>query len=93
MRRVRAGRGRARRWAAEDGPVTVAFDLAGAHHELQPAYLEDWIDPGILVGINALIADSGRRFELYRAFDQTAVVLALTDAEREALEARGWCFE
>jgi len=80
-------------WAAEDGPITVAFDLGGAHHELQPAYLEDWIDPGILVGINDLIADSGRRFELYRAFDQSAVVVALTDAERGALETRGWCFE
>jgi hypothetical protein len=80
-------------WAAEEGPITVAFDLDGAHHELHPAYLEDWIDPGILIGINALIGDSGRRFELYRAFDQTALVLALTDAEREALEARGWCFE
>jgi hypothetical protein len=58
-------------WAAEEGPITVAFDLGGAHHELQPAYLEDWIDPGILVGVNALIAESGRRFELYRAFDQS----------------------
>ena len=28
-------------WAAEDGPITLAFDLGGAHHELQPAYLED----------------------------------------------------
>ena len=80
-------------WAAEDGPITVAFDLDGGHHELHPAYYEDWIDPGILVGIDALIAESGRRFELVRAFDQTAVILALTDPERRALEARGWCFE
>jgi hypothetical protein len=80
-------------WAAEEGPITVAFELGDGRHELQPAYLEDWIDPGILVGINALITDAGRRFELYRAFDQSAVVLALTDVERQALEARGWCFE
>jgi hypothetical protein len=80
-------------WAAEEGPITVAFDLGGSHHELRPAYLEDWIDPGILVGINARIEGSGRRFELYRAFDQTALMLALTDPERQALEARGWCFE
>jgi hypothetical protein len=80
-------------WDAEEGPITVGFDLGGAHHELRPAYLEDWIDPGILVGINEAIADTGRRFELYRAFDQTALIVALTDIEREALEVRGWCFE
>lgn len=80
-------------WDGGTGPITVAFELAGAHHELHPAYLEDWIDPGILADINARIADSGRRFELYRAFDQTAFIVALTDAERAGLEARGWCFE
>ncbi len=80
-------------WEDETGPVTVAFDLAGARHELRPAYLEDWIDPGILSGINERIAEGGRRFELYRAFDQTAFIVALTDAERSGLEARGWCFE
>jgi len=85
--------GVAESWASETGPVTVSFDLDGGRHELTPAYLEDWIDPGILVGINERIADRGRRFELYRAFDQTALIVALTDAERTALEARGWCFE
>ena len=81
------------RWASGSGPVTIAFGLAGAAHEITPAYLEDWIDPGIIVAINELIAESGDRFELYKAFDQTAMVLALNDTTREALEARGWCFE
>jgi hypothetical protein len=80
-------------WAGSDGPVTVEFAQGGATHDVSPAYLEDWIDPGILVPINELIADSGRRFELYKAFDQTAFVMALTDAERRGFEARGWCFE
>ncbi len=80
-------------WASESGPVTVTFQLDGEPQKLSPAYLEDWIDPGILVGINAAIADSARRFELYKAFDQTAFVMALTSDERGALEARGWCFE
>ena len=66
-------------WSSETGPIEVAFDIDGIQHELEPAYLEDWIDPGILTGINMIIADSGRRFELYRAFDQTAFMLALTD--------------
>jgi hypothetical protein len=80
-------------WASDEGPVTLTFTLGGEPHEIAAAYLEDWIDPGVLVSINELIASSGRRFELYKAFDQTAFVMALTDAERGALEARGWCFE
>ncbi len=80
-------------WDGAEGPVIVEFDQNGARRFLAPAYLEDWIDPGILVGINDLIAGSGRRFELYKSFDQTAFLMALTDDERRALEARGWCFE
>jgi hypothetical protein len=80
-------------WAGSKGPVTVRFSLADGVHELHPAYLEDWIDPGILAPIDALIASPGRRFELYKAFDQTAFVIALSDLERKALEARGWCFQ
>lgn len=80
-------------WASDEGPVTVAFSLGDDAHELAPAYLEDWIDPGVLASINALMAPAGRRFELYKSFDQTAFVMALTDLERQALETRGWCFE
>jgi hypothetical protein len=80
-------------WDAEDGPVTVTFTLDGENVELKPEYLEDWIDPRILAPINDQIADSGRRFELFQAFDQSAFVMALSDRERDALEARGWCFE
>lgn len=79
-------------WASWDGPVSVTFTLDGTTHTLSPASLEDWIDPGILVPINELITASGRRFEMVAAFDQSGVVLALTPAERVALEARGWCF-
>ena len=80
-------------WDGETGPVTVTFDLAGAAQALHPAYLEDWIDPRILAPINELIGGTGRRFELVKAFDQTAFVMALNEAERHALESRGWCFE
>jgi hypothetical protein len=80
-------------WEGPEGPVTVDYVQSGITHTLTPGYLEDWIDPGIVVGINETIADSGRRFEMYKAFDQTAFVMALTDDERRAFEARGWCFE
>jgi hypothetical protein len=53
---------------------------------------QDWIDPEILVDLNVAMGE-GRRFESYKAFDQTAFVMALTDSERVSLEARGWCFE
>ena len=56
-------------------------------------YLEDWIDPRIATPINELIAPSGRQLAFFKAFDQTAFVMALTKDERDALEDRGWCFE
>jgi hypothetical protein len=80
-------------WSGDSGPVTVSYQLDGEEKTLSPAYLEDWIDPGILVPINESIEGSGRRFELYKAFDQTALVMVLTDEERRAFEGRSWCFE
>jgi hypothetical protein len=80
-------------WDSEAGPVSVAVALdGGAELELRPAMFEDWIDPEILVDLNVAMGE-GRRFESYKAFDQTAFVMALTDSERVSLEARGWCFE
>jgi hypothetical protein len=80
-------------WSGDSGPVILTYKLAGVEQRLTPAYLEDWIDPTILVPINASIAASGRRFELYKAFDQSAFVMAITADERRAFEGRGWCFE
>ena len=80
-------------WGSEEGPVTVRFVLEGETVELSPAYLEDWMDPKIVTPINDLIAESGRQFELFQAFDQTAFVIALEDGERQALLGRGWCFD
>jgi hypothetical protein len=79
-------------WASDEGPVTIDFELDGTRLRLEPAYAEDWVDARIATPINELIAASGRRFEFVKAFDQTAFVMALTVAERDALEARGWCF-
>jgi hypothetical protein len=80
-------------WQGPDGPVIIGFTLDGTARTLSPEYLEDWIDPRILAPINEAIAGSGRRFELVKAFDQTAFVIALTEDERTGFEARGWCFE
>lgn len=80
-------------WASDQGPITVAFTADGQAHEVQPAVIDDWIDPSIASKINELIAPTGRRFEFFQAFDQTAFVMALDANERAALEGRGWCFE
>lgn len=81
------------RWDSAQGPVHVGFTLDGVARELRPGYLYDWIDPRIIVPLNALIDGSGRQFETIEAFDQTAVVLALTPGEKAALATgRDWCF-
>jgi hypothetical protein len=81
-------------WASDQGPVSVSMMIGNRPLVVKPAYLEDWIDPRILTPINATIAASGRQFELYRAFDQTLFLVALTPEEKRALERdRGWCFE
>lgn len=81
------------RWDGPDRAPTITLTIDGAVREIRPAWIEDWIDPGLVVDLNAAMAPTGRRFELYKAFDQTAFVMALTDVERQALESRGWCFE
>ena len=80
-------------WESDAGPVTVRFTLDGEEVELAPEYLEDWVDPRIITPINERIAPTGRQFTVVQAFDQTAFLMALDQAERAALEARGWCFE
>ncbi len=80
-------------WQSDAGPVKVAFEMGGTAHVLEPEYLEDWIDPRIATPINGLVAPSGRQLAFFKAFDQTAFVMALTKDERDALLDRGWCFE
>jgi hypothetical protein len=79
-------------WAGEEGPVRVSFEMDGTTHVLEPDYLEDWIDPRILGPINQLIEPTGRQFRMLAPFDQSALVMAMTDAEIVAFEAAGWCF-
>jgi hypothetical protein len=79
-------------WQSETDP-SVTFALGGSDRVLEPEYLEDWIDPRIATPINEMIAPSGRQFAFFKAFDQTAFLMAVTAEERDAFESRGWCFE
>jgi hypothetical protein len=67
--------------------------LNGQLIEINPEYAGDWIDLQILKQINHLIGDSGLRFEVIEAFDQTAVIISLTSEEKHKLESElGWFF-
>lgn len=62
------------RWAADTGPITVAFTLAGVRHEVHPAHVDDWMDLEILASINALLPT--HRYECW-GLDQVALVVCL----------------
>jgi len=80
-------------WEDEAGPVSVTFMLDGVERRLQPEYLDDYIDMGIVVPINGWIRKTGYAIELYEAFDQTAFVVVLTPDEKRKLEQeRSWRF-
>lgn len=80
-------------WRSEQGPIEISCIQRGRLVTLHPEYLEDYIDLGLLVQINALISDTGMQFELYKPFDQTGFVLTLTADEKRRLQTeRGWHF-
>ena len=69
-------------WEREAGPVTVSFLLHGREHRLTTDMLE-WIDLGLLDGVNRLIESTGYYFESdFATGDQTACVMVLTHAEK-----------
>lgn len=80
-------------WATATGPITVTFAVASAPQRLVPEYRDDWLDQSLLNPINALIAATGYRFEVFEPFDQTAFVVVLTADEKARLRhERGWRF-
>lgn len=79
-------------WLGEEGPVLLHLRLGGREHTLTPRYLDDYLDTEILSQVNALLEPSLYRLRMHTAFDQTAFVVAVDDAERGALEQRGWSF-
>lgn len=80
-------------WETPQGPVRVEVSLAGRRHTLSPRVVDDYYDLGVVTQINDLLELGSPRFAVVEQFDQTAVVLALTDDERRFLETeRGWRF-
>lgn len=78
-------------WEAEDGPVTVRV-VTGSGEEavLEPTVDRDWLDLSVLAALNELLAraDAPRRFHRLDVDEQTALVCALSESERELIEAQ-----
>jgi hypothetical protein len=81
-------------WDAERGPIAVAFLHKDEKVRVYPLYLGEDIDLSILDPINRMIAESGVELYVYRRFDDTAFIVALTPEEKlQLVEERGWEFE
>lgn len=72
-------------WRSEDGPVSVDMIVNGKKRTLYPEQLNGYLDIGILEGINAIIADTGYRFEVM-VVDEMVFVTVLTEPERKKLK-------
>ncbi|RAV08644.1 hypothetical protein DQG23_40755 [Paenibacillus contaminans] len=68
-----------------DGPVSVDMIVNGKKRTLYPEQLNGYLDIGILEGINAIIADTGYRFEVM-VVDEMVFVTVLTEPERKKLK-------
>jgi hypothetical protein len=79
-------------WDSPTGPVRIRLSQDGRAHEIVARYLDDYLDMGVLDGLNRVIAESPFRFRIYTPFDQTAFVVACDERERRLLEERGWSF-
>ncbi len=80
------------KWKSEEGPITIEFRLNDKIQNIYPKYLNDYIDIDLLKSINKLIPATESKFELLKAFDQTAYVIWLNKTEKKALIRRGWKF-
>lgn len=77
-------------WDAPLGPVGIRVESArGGTATLEPEARADWLDLSILAGLNSLLEEerSPRRFATVRIDAQTALVCALSAAERSLIEA------
>ena len=80
------------KWESDEGMITLEFRLNDKTQKFHPKYLDDYIDIELLKLINNLISTSESKFELLKAFDQTAFVIWLNKKEKKDLIRRGWRF-
>ncbi len=80
------------KWKTDEDPIVVEFELNKKAYTFYPEYMEDYIDVDILKQINKLTQNTENQFELVVPFDQTALVMWLSKAEKDILIRRGWRF-
>jgi hypothetical protein len=79
-------------WDPASGMVRIILSQGAVTHEIRARDLADYLDMGVLDGLNSIIASSPLRFRMHAAFDQTAFVIVCDERERRLLEERGWSF-
>ena len=76
-------------WETERGRVTVSFDVNGVGRVLHLHQHDDWIDPGLISGLNSILPDWSRRFYCFDTGGQMYPVTFATPEEARALNATG----
>ena len=82
------------RWDDYRGPIVVSFSYHGDLLRVYPRFIGDELDIEVVFPISRIIEKTGVQFFIYKKFDDTALVVALTQQEKQLLEQyRGWQFE
>ncbi len=76
----------------QDAAPLIRLHLGERPITLRARNLGDYLDMGLLAQLNQAIEGSSYRLRMYKPFDQTAFVVALSDQELAELEAGGWSF-
>lgn len=75
--------------------VQIIFSLEDLVNEMNPTVDDHWLDTTIIDSLNLILQaeESPISYSILDREDQTAMVFALTDEEKQQLLERGWIFE
>lgn len=76
-------------WDREPGRVFVSYRLNGADQQMALHEFDDWVDPKIIVQLNAALPAEGRRLYVFDGGGQAFGITWATPAETESLCSRG----
>lgn len=80
-------------WEGDEGPISVHFSFEDKRHEINHAYLNDWIDLNIVREINSILENKSYQFEIAWTGEQSTFVTMLMSWEKELIiQERGWKF-
>jgi hypothetical protein len=80
-------------WESPQGPICLQFVMGQENFQLQPKYLDGWLDLNIIRKINSVIPSKKNRFEIVATGGQSAFVTLLSRSEKKLIKQdRGWSF-